>query len=615
MSASFDYIVVGGGTAGLVVAARLSEDANVRVLVIEAGADKRHDPALETPGLVAGAYKDDSFIWPFQSTPQPELHGRHLRQDTGRVLGGSSVTNFMMAMFPSRTNLDTWNKMGNKGWSYDDLAPYFQKFATSHPPSESIRETLGGLSYYQDDLKGDGPIQLSFDDQYSIMNENWFKTFSNLGLQMKTDPRTGRAIGAFQNSSTIESGKNTRSSAVTAYYSDEIARRPNLKVLMETTVQKVTTQTRGGVVIATGVEVKDKNGKVSTIAVKNEVVLAAGTIRTPQLLELSGIGDRDLLESLGIDVLIDNPNVGEHMQDHLMTSQQFPVKKEYPSADGLRDPATFQSAFEEYTKTKQGPLSGMGTSVAYVPLADRNGVMTQADRKALFDKYLASGPTLSPVQKREFKLIRELLEAEHEPAIQYLCFPGSLTVTPHPETLTDMFTSHAPYDCIGIMSLLNHPFSRGNVHITSKDASVPPTWNPNYCSHPLDLEILARTVGFVEKIVNTAPYKDMIDPSLKRLPDATGDDLEVAKDIVRGRTVSCFHIAGTARMLPLELGGVLNDRLIVHGTSNIRVVDASMIPLEPLGNIQTTVYAVAERAADLIKESRKAAKITLPFRL
>ena len=222
----------------------------------------------------------------------------------------------MMAMFPSRTNIDTWAKMGNKGWSYDDLAPYFKKFATSHPPSEAIKKTLGGLSYYQEDLKGDGPIQLSFDDQYSIMNENWFKTFANLGLEMKTDPRTGRAIGAFQNSSTIESGKNTRSSSVTAYYTEEIARRPNLKVLLETTAQKIVTETRNGQVVATGVVVKDKDGKTSTLSANREVILAAGTIRTPQLLELSGIGDRELLEGLGINVVIDNPNVGEHMQDH-----------------------------------------------------------------------------------------------------------------------------------------------------------------------------------------------------------------------------------------------------------------------------------------------------------
>ncbi|KAI1816239.1 hypothetical protein GGS20DRAFT_583618 [Poronia punctata] len=607
MSESFDYIVVGGGTSGLVVAHRLTEDVDVRVLVIEAGGDKRNDPALQTPGLVAGAYADDRFVWPFHSTPQAELNGRHLRQDTGKVLGGSSLTNFMMAMFPSRTNLDAWGQMGNKGWSFDHLAPYFRKFATSHPPSESMRKTLGGMAYYQDDMKGDGPIQLSFDDQYSVVNEKWFETFAKLGLEMKTDPRTGRAVGAFQNSSTIETETNVRSSAVTAYYTSEVAGRPNLQVLLETTVQKVTTEVRDGQVVGTGVIIKDKDGQTTTYIADREVILAAGTVRTPQLLELSGIGDRVLLEKLGIDVLIDNPNVGEHLQDHLMISQRFPIKKEYPSADRLRDAAKFQSAFEQYATSNQGPLAGMGTSVAYVPLADRNGVMSPADRKALFDKHLNSGPSPSPTQKREFKLIRDLLEAEQEPAIQYLCFPGSLSVTPHPDTLTDMFTSTLSYDCMGILALLNHPFSRGSVHISSADVSAPPTWDPNYCSHPLDLEILARTVGFVEKIADTPPYSDMIDQTLERVPRDTGGDLEAAKEVVRSCTISCFHIAGTCRMLPRGLGGVVGEDLIVHGTSNIRIVDASMIPLEPLGNIQTTVYAVAERAADLIKESRKAA--------
>ncbi|KAI1438470.1 hypothetical protein GGR50DRAFT_433376 [Xylaria sp. CBS 124048] len=607
MTVSFDYIVVGGGTAGLVVANRLTEDVDVSVLVIEAGADKKNDPTFYTPGLMAATYTDDRFIWPFRSTPQAELNGRHLRQDTGKVIGGSSLTNFMMAMFPSRTNIDTWAKLGNKGWSFDDLAPYFRKFSTSHPPSQEVKKSLCGLAYYREDLKGNGPVQLSFDDQYAVTNEIWFKTFAELGLEMTADPRTGSGVGAFQNPSSIEKGSKARSSSATAYYTDEVAKRPNLTVMTETAVQKVNTERRHGQVGAAGVTIKDKNGKVTNITASREVILAAGAIRTPQLLEISGIGDRDLLESHGIEVVIDNPNVGEHMQDHLMTSQQFPVKKGFPSADALRDPAKFQNALEQYASSKQGPLAGMGASVAYVPLADRNGIMTQADRKSLFDKYLSSSASSpSPVLQREFKLIRELLEGESEPAIQYLYFPGSLTVTPHPDSLMDMVTSHAPYDCISILALLNHPFSRGSVHISSGNIADAPTWDPNYCSHPLDLEVLARGVGFVEKIVNTPPYSDMIDQSLKRLPDVTGDTLEDAREIVRSRSVSCFHVSGTCRMLPRELGGVVNERLIVHGTTNIRVVDASMIPLEPLGNIQTTVYAVAERAADLIKADRKA---------
>ncbi|KAI0595415.1 hypothetical protein F4775DRAFT_585580 [Biscogniauxia sp. FL1348] len=606
MNESFDYIIVGGGTSGLVVAARLSEDADVRVLVIEAGTDQRTNPSLITPGLIAGAYTHDGFIWPFKSVPQEHLNNRHLRQDTGKVLGGSSVTNFLMAMFPSRQNLDSWEKLGNKGWSFDDLRPYLKKFSTTQSPSETVREKLGGLSYYQEELSGDGPVQFSYDDEYNDVSASWFKTFANLGLEMKTDPRAGSAVGAFQNPSSIDHRNRTRSSAATAYYSEAIAKRPNLVVLTGTTVQKIATVAHADHVVATGVQVQGQDGRIRTIAAKREVILAAGALRSPQLLELSGIGDRKLLESLGIPVVVDNPNVGEHMQDHLMTAQQFPVRKGMPSRDALRDPELFQAAADEYAKTNKGLLGSMGVSAAYVPMADRAGVMSPASRKALFDRHLGQGTSAG--RAREYALLRELLESPEAPAVQYMCFPGSLTVTPRPDTLTDMFTSTAPYDCIGIMTLLNHPFSRGSVHVVAADpaAESAPAWDPRYCSHPLDLEILARSVQFVERIVETAPFRDVVDPRLRRIPDVVADDLERARAIVRDRTVSCFHISGSCGMRPREHGGVVDPRLRVYGTANLRVVDASIFPLEPLGNIQTTVYAVAEKAADIIKEDRRA---------
>ncbi|KAI1495110.1 hypothetical protein F5X96DRAFT_613462 [Biscogniauxia mediterranea] len=605
MSEAFDYIIVGGGTAGLVVAARLSEDVDVRVLVIEAGTDQRTNPSLITPGLIAGAYTHDGFIWPFKSVPQEQLKNRHLRQDTGKVLGGSSVTNFLMAMFPSRQNLDSWGKLGNEGWSFQDLRPYLRRFSTTQSPSEAVREKLGGLSYYQAELSGDGPVQFSYDEEYNDVSASWFKTFAGLGLEMKTDPRAGAAVGAFQNPSSIDPKNRTRSSAATAYYSEAIAKRPNLVVLTGTTVQKIVTVAHAHQVVATGVQVQGQDGRVRTIAAKREVILAAGALRSPQLLELSGIGDRKLLESLGIPVVTDNPNVGEHMQDHLMTAQQFPVRKGMPSRDALRDPKLFQAVADEYAKTNKGLLGSMGVSAAYVPMADRTGVMSPSSRKALFDKHLDRGSAASPARAREYALLREMLESPEAPAVQYMCFPGSLTVTPRPDTLTDMFTSAAPYDCIGIMTLLNHPFSRGSVHAASADPAAPPAWDPRYCSHPLDLEILARSVQFVERIVETPPFRDVVDPRLARIPDVVADDLERAREIVRDRTVSCFHISGSCRMRPREHGGVVDARLRVYGTANLRVVDASIFPLEPLGNIQTTVYAVAEKAADIIKEDRR----------
>ncbi|KAI0472937.1 hypothetical protein GGR56DRAFT_590462 [Xylariaceae sp. FL0804] len=610
MAESFDYIIVGGGTSGLVLANRLSEDADIRVLVIEAGSDQRDNPSLSTPGLIPGAYTHDGFIWPFKSVPQEQLNNRHLRQDTGKVLGGSSLTNFLVVMHPSRCSLDNWKALGNQSWGFDDLSPYLRKFSTFHAPNDALRKGLpSGFRYYQHELTGDGPVQCSFDDDYSILNEGWMGTFTRLGLELKTDPRTGKAVGAFQGASSIEPKSNTRSSAATAYYTPAVAGRPNLKVLMEAHAKKIVTSERDGLVVATGVQFIERDGHVSTASAKKEVIISAGSLRSPQMLELSGIGDRVLLESLGIPVVIENPNVGEHMQDHLMTSQQFPAREGVPSSDRMRDPAVFQKAADEYANTRGGPLASLGISVAYVPLSDKAGVMPSDRRKALFDQYLTGGPSPESTLEREFKLTRALLETQEEPSIQYMCLPGSLTVTPFPDTLTDMFTPTAPYDCIGIMGLLNHPFSRGSVHISSADASAPPTWDPKYCSHPLDVELMARSVQFVDLVAQTAPFADLIDPAHPRVPDLDVDDIEQAREVVRSRTVPCFHICGSCRMLPRRLGGVVDERLRVHGTANLRVVDASIFPLIPLGNIQTTVYAVAERAADLIKEDRKNASV------
>ncbi|KAI0019251.1 hypothetical protein F4780DRAFT_793574 [Xylariomycetidae sp. FL0641] len=637
MAKSYDYIIVGGGQSGLVVANRLSEDADVRVLVIEAGSDQRTNPSLSTPGLISGAYTHDGFIWPFQSVPQPELNGRHLRQDTGRVLGGSSLTNFMMAMFPSRQNIDAWAKLGNEGWSFDDLAPYFKKSTSTRCPSAAVREQLGGLGYYQASLSGDGPVQLSYDDDYSIVNTHWFQTFANLGLEMTSDPRSGKAIGAFQNPSTIEAGTRTRSSAVTAYYGEAVARRPNLDVLLETRVEKIETRVRpeDGQVVATGVRIARADGTgtgaATTVLIpaRREVILAAGALRTPQLLELSGIGDRARLAALGPEappVVVHNPHVGEHLQDHLMTAQQFPVRAGVPSTDALRDPARFARAADDYAAARAGPLSGMHISAAYVPVAGREGVLGPAAREALFDAHLGPSSSSSSSEgdddeEEEFALIRALLATPDEPAVQYMCFPGSLTVTPHPGSLADMFAPRAADpDCIGVMALLNHPFSRGRVHAVSADPRAPPRWDPAYLSHALDAEILARAVQFVETLAGTAPFRDLLDPprssSSSSEPPKPRDSLTLdqARRVVRESAVSCFHVCGSARMAPSPDKGVVDPRLRVHGVRGLRVVDASVFPLEPLGNIQTTVYAVAERAADLIKQDRALADLGKPVR-
>ncbi|KAK3291866.1 uncharacterized protein B0H64DRAFT_242093 [Chaetomium fimeti] len=603
LSQPFDYIVVGGGTAGLVVANRLTEDSDVRVLVVEAGADRTADPLVLTPGLVAALYGKEEYDWNFSSTPQPTLNNRLINQSRGKMLGGSSGLNFLMLLYPSKANIDSWAALGNPSWNYDALVPYFRKFATVHTPPQSARDLLG-LTYLNEGLaKGDGPIHVSFSEGYGVTNKAWLKTFADLGLEIAADPRDGGALGAFQNQASIDPATNTRSYAATGYYTPEVAKRPNLVVLTETVVNKIIFDTTSGEdAVATGVEIITKDGQKKQVSASTEVILAAGALQSPQILELSGIGGRDLLGKHGIPVVVDNANVGEHVQDHPIVCQSFEVADGVPSGDVLRDPNVLQALVGMYQTGGAGPLGQSIISVAYSPLVDGSGVVPAEAKAGFLDEHAPSFTT------PEGKVIRKLVESPTQATFQYLLFPSQVDIPDRPTSMAHYITPVLPENYITIMTIVNQPFSRGSVHITSADVKAAPEWDPKYNSNPLDMELLARGVQFVERIVDPAtPFGQVLKDGGKRQPALKADDLETAREIVRRRQISVFHVAGSCAMRPRDQGGVVDERLRVYGTKGLRVVDASVLPLEPVGNIQSVVYAVAERAADFIKEDRKKA--------
>ncbi|KAL6897473.1 hypothetical protein GGI43DRAFT_428627 [Trichoderma evansii] len=599
-SENFDYIVVGGGTAGLTVANRLSEDASVNVLVIEAGQDRSQDPLVQIPGLVVGMFGKPEYDWNFKSAPQKRLNNRVIAQARGKQLGGSSALNFMMVLYPPKSSLDAWGALGNKGWDYNSLSPYLSKFATFHSPPQSAKDTVG-LSYHDDSVSGNGPIQVSYSEDYSKANSAWMETFAKLGPETKTDPRNGMALGAFQQGASINPTTHTRSYAVNAHYTPEIASRPNLTVFTETTVKKIVFDTTSGPEpVATGVLVRLKDGTKKTLG-GGEIILSAGALMSPQILELSGVGDKSLLERLEIPVLVDNSNVGENLQDHPMSTQSFEVNPDIPSSDVLRDPNVLNALIQQFQDGGKGPLGQSGISVAYSPLADGEGVCSEEAKKAFFashDKHVQ--------QARDGKILRELLEGPDEPAVEYFLFPGQIQALDSPTSIVDCFLQTSPENYITVMTMMNHPFSSGSVHITSADVDKLPSWDPNFNSNPLDLEISARHVQFAEKLVQTSPFKEIFKPNGARIPSVKGDTLENAREVVRQSQVSVFHPACSLAMRPRDHGGVVDDRLRVHGTKGLRVVDTSIFPMQPAGNIQAMVYVVAEKAADLIKEDRRA---------
>jgi choline dehydrogenase-like flavoprotein len=505
----------------------------------------------------------------------------------------------MMLVYPSRISLDAWAELGNEGWDYDSLAPFLNKFATVHTPPQAARDVVG-LTYHDDTLVGEGPVQVSFSEGYGMTNSAWMKAFSKLGLDMTSDMRAGAAVGAFQQPASIDPATKTRSYAATAHYSDKIAARKNLTVLTETVVKKVLFDTSGLEPVATGVLAVSADGSEKTIRA-GEVIVSAGSLMSPQILELSGIGSRGILDKFGIPVIVDNEWVGENLQDHPIACQSFEVKPEVPSSDILRDPAILNLLIGQFQDGAQGPLGQSNISVAYVPLADGSGLCSPEAKKAIFDgkdKY---------VKQEDGKILRRLLETTDEPPIEYLLFPGQVDTTLHtPGSMADYLLPTRPENFITIMTLQNHPFSRGSVHITSNDVNEKPAWDPNFNSNPLDYEIVGRHIQFVERLIKTEPFSDLLKEDGARFPDVKADTMEGAIEVIRRTQVSDFHPAGSCGMRPRDQGGVVDSRLRVYGTKGLRVIDASIFPLEPVGNIQSLVYAVAEKAADLIKEDRKA---------
>ncbi|KAL4886578.1 hypothetical protein BJY04DRAFT_75593 [Aspergillus karnatakaensis] len=605
-SQSFDFVVIGGGTAGLVIANRLTEDPAVKVLVLEAGSNRVQDPRIAVPGLAASTYFDPDFDWCITSPPQDGLNGRQIAEPRGRTLGGSSAINLGMVIYPSKRDVDSWEELGNPGWNWSSLSSYLRKSETYTPPSSETREQLS-LGYIDDTLQGgDGPVQISFGDgPFPAFCAAWPKVFENLNHKLTGDPMSGVAKGAFCNPATINPKDKSRSHAGVAYYNEEIAKRTNLRVVTEATVEKIVLEKNAdGSVTATGVQFTPKDGVRRTVAAATEVILSAGAVKSPQILELSGIGGAELLKKHNIDVLIDNANVGENLQEHGFVPFSWEIADGQQSGEALRDPAVAKMAMEAWQQhSGAGPLGLCPLSSAYMTLPS----LQDGELNTLIKKYLEENqqyPSL-PGRESQYRLLRQILEDDTEPSGQYTLAPFQITPEKGPSP-KGIFGMTEPESFVSIVSVLNRPFSRGHVHITSSDPNTNPIFDPKFFSHPLDLEIHARHTQWLETLAATEPMASLIKPGGRRLhSDKRVDDLETARELTRDRIVAHYHVTGTTAMAPRENGGVVDTRLNVYGAKNLRVVDAGIMPLIPRGNIQAIVFALAEKAADLIKEDYK----------
>ncbi|PGH33719.1 hypothetical protein GX50_03458 [[Emmonsia] crescens] len=592
-----DYVIVGGGTAGLVLAARLSEDPGISVVVLEAGTDHLEDPRVNIPALWTTLFGTDAD-WAFATVPQPTLGDRSINAAQGKLLGGSSAINGQAFVSASKAVIDAWSKLGNEGWTWEGLQPYYKKSYTLNLPDDETCEHLG-LNWVDPSVHGSsGPIQVSFPGQVqNPLARAWTEMFKSIGYNTTADPYSGVSIGGFSSLAAVDPQTKTRSYAASTY-GHTAMQRPGVHVVTDAFVKKVLLEGARPNIRATGVEV-DVKGQLITVKANKEVIITAGALNTPKLLELSGIGNKEILEKYNIPVVIDNPNVGENLQDHLMSGISFEVVDSVITGDPLlrQEPEAIQSAMQMYSEHKAGPMTIGGVqSSALMPILEFTGPDGQKAQKALFDRLLSTEPSTA------FQtVVRGIFETQNEPTCDMFMFLAQANLH---ETNTSCFvgTQLLPgnYLSLGIMQSI--PFSRGHVHISSANPNDKQTIDPRYLSHPLDIEILARNLLDVERLhENEALARYLRSPHGRRNhSDAFLTDLESAKKYLRDTLTTAYHFSGTAAMLPEDQRGVVSEKLVVHGTVNLRVCDASIFPVIPPAKLMATVYAVAERAADII---------------
>lgn len=582
------------------LATRLTEARpDLQILLLEAGGNHNEDPRVKIPALFSQTWGDSTIDWNYRSVPQSELDGKEIALARGKGLGGSSLINYMALVHPSKAGFDAWAELGNTGWDWDSMAPYLRKFQTFHMPNEKAADDLG-LQNINIQAQGvDGPVHASYSEPHP-MDVAWLTTFRKLGYAMQADTMSGQNIGGYQVTSSIDPTTRERSHSAMAFL-ERVKTMSNLEVLTNVLVDKVlfANQSRPR---ASGIKFI-YNGQEHTVSASKEVILCGGALGTPAILERSGIGNTKLLQSLGIHTVVQNENVGENLQDHFMCATSFELNDDIETIDCMRDPAYIEQAMARYQHDRSGPLGEPSASFAYMPLLDEDAPHA-SKFQTLIDQYLGTTSdtsTMPEAQKTSLKFTKKVLEDKNEASANF-CTVRMQAHLEHTD-LGDAFALTQPGNYLSIFTALAHPLSRGNTHCTASSPEAAPRIDPAYYSHPLDAELMSRQVQLFEKIVQTEPMKSMLKPGGRRIPEwARFDSLEETKKLIKYSCTSNHHACGTCAMLPQEKGGVVDPRLSVYGVDDLRVCDASIVPIIPRCNLQSTVYALAEKAADMFIE-------------
>jgi choline dehydrogenase len=551
--------------------------------------------------LLTALYGNPDYDWIYTTTPQSNVNDRVIGHPRGKQLGGSSAINYLAFTHASQQNINDWGSLGNDGWSWDEIFPYYLKSENFTAPPASVTADLN-ISYVDSQFHGtEGQVHNGFPHPgfATPFDEAWPRTYDALGLGISSDPKDGLALGGYNILTNVDPDTNTRSYAATTYLKSA-ADRPNLKVFTGALVNKVLFDTPGPVPAASGVSFT-KDGSVYTVEAKEEVILSAGSYGSPQILELSGIGSEEVLSAAGIDVVLSNPHVGENLQDHCYMPLGFKVNPGIATLDDLVNETFFNEAYDQYLNDASGPLAQVALGGA---LLSAHQIIPDATEYDSFKSEIDAMDFTSTTAGREeqYTIVKRNLFDPKEAIAQHMNTASGM----NPEFANDttkLFAPSIPGNYFTILGVLEHPFSRGTVHINSSNAADYPLIDPHYLEHPADIKILSQIVLHIQNsLAVTAPLSDLlVDNGTALQHEYTHLTPDNVESEIKRLLQTEYHPVGTCSMLPKEKGGVVDSKLKVYGVEKLRIVDASVFPLLPRANMQSLVYAVAERAADWIK--------------
>lgn len=527
MKDQFDYIIIGAGSAGCVIANRLSKDPKRSVALLEAGGPD-NNPWIHIPVGYFKTIHNVATDWCYETEPDPGLNNRRLKWPRGKVLGGSSSINGLLYVRGQHQDYDDWAAADNPGWSFEDVLPYFKR---------AEDQERGADEYHG----AGGPLKVSTMRFRRPICDDFIQGVHQLGVPLSDDINGAEqeGVGYFQ----LTTHKGRRCSAAVAYLK-HIKSRPNLHIFTHTMTNRIGFEQ--GVAKYVHASIKDRE---VTLRANKEIIICAGAINSPQLLQLSGVGPGALLQKHGIEIVADRSDVGENLQDHLQIRLVYKTTQPVTLNDELNNPIAKLMAGFEYLTKRSGPLSMAASQV--------------------------------------FAFCHTRLSNER-PDIQYHFQPLSAD---SPGEGLHKFSAITASVC------QLRPESRGYIRINSSDPRQHPTIVPNYLSADLDCQTAIESIKHARKVMNTEAMKHHI--ASEYLPGTDMQTDEQLLDSARNISNTIYHPAGTCRM-GADSNAVVDARLRVKGVSGLRVADASIMPTITSGNTNAPCIMIGEKAADMI---------------